>query len=83
MDGTRRATTESRASGRRKVLVITSGTGVVALAVTGLLTAGLGAGAAAAGTSARVTDSTTSTGTSTDSAATSSRRAPVATSGGS
>ena len=82
MDGLSKATTESRASGQRKVLSVTAGAGVAALAVTGLLTVGLGGSSspAAAGASTTTTTSSDATGSS---GVSSSGAAPVVTSGGS
>ena len=63
MDGMSRATTDSRTSGQRKVLAVTAGTGVAALAVTGFLSVGLGTSQAASSTTGTSTSTSTTTGT--------------------
>jgi len=81
MDGMTRATTENRDRAQCRVLAMTTGAGVAALAVTGFLTVGLGSGSTAA-TSGTTTPSTTTPSTTTPSttAGTTSSTAGTATS---
>jgi len=95
MDGMTRATTENRDRAQCRVLAMTTGAGVAALAVTGFLTVGLGSGSTAAtsgtttpstttpSTTAGTTSSTAGTATSATSSTSSSSQQAVATSGGS